>query len=133
MARDFKALLKAFRLRAGYGLRRFAELVGESPSNYAGVESGARVPWRQPERLRRVAEALGLRPGGEDWDAFFVAAKGNAGLPPDIEHLLERPLIPVLLRTVDEMRLSEEELRAFIDDLRKRKGTLPDGDSAGDR
>lgn len=116
MAADFKTLLKAFRLRAGFGLRRFAELVGESPSNYAGVESGLRGPWRTQEKLRRVAEGLGLREGSPDWDAFFVAAKGYVGLPPDVEHMLERPMIPALLRTVDDMKLSEEELRAFIED-----------------
>lgn len=116
MAREFKELLKAFRLRAGYGLRRFAELVGESPSNYAGVESGGRSPWRVAEKLRRVAEALTLREGTEDWDAFFISAKGNAGLPPDMEHLLERPMIPVLLRTVDDMQLTDDELRRFIQD-----------------
>lgn len=115
MGADFKSLLKAFRLRAGIGLRRFAELIGESPSNYAGVESGQRGPWRPPEKLRRVAEGLGLREGSADWDAFFIAAKGYVGLPPDVEHMLERPMIPALLRTVDDMKLSDQELRAFIE------------------
>lgn len=128
---DFKKLLKAFRLRAGFGLRRFAEFVGESPSNYAGVESGQRPPWRTVEKLRRVADALGLREGTTDWDVFFLAAKKCVGLPPDVEHILERPLIPALLRTVDSMRLSDEELRALIEEgvfkeaiekLRKKKG-----------
>lgn len=116
MGAEFKALLKAFRLRAGFGLRRFAELIGESPSNYAGVESGLRGPWRTQEKLRRVADGLGLREGTADWDAFFIAAKGYVGLPPDVEHMLERPMIPMLLRTVNDMALSEEELRRFIEE-----------------
>jgi len=116
MAADFRTLLKAFRLRAGVGLRRFAEKIGESPSNYAGVESGSRGPWRPQEKLRHVAESLGLREGSEDWDAFFVAAKGYVGLPPDVEHMLERPMIPALLRTVNDAKLTEEELRIFVED-----------------
>ena len=79
---DFKTLLKAFRLRSCVGLRRFAEQIGESPGNYAGVESGQRDPWRDPEKLRHVAEGLGLREGSADWDAFFIAAKDYVGLPP---------------------------------------------------
>jgi len=101
MARDFKRLLKSYRLRAQYGLRQFAELIGEPPSNYAGVESGKRPSWRSLEKLRRVADALALEEGSRDWDAFFIAAREHGTLPPDMEHLLERPMIPVLLRTVD--------------------------------
>ncbi len=74
MARDFKAILKAFRLRAGFGLREFAELIGDAPSNYVNIESGKRKPWKSLEKLRSVAEALALREGSQDWDAFIVTA-----------------------------------------------------------
>jgi len=117
---DFKALLKSYRLRAGYGLREFAEMIGEAPSNYSGVESGARAPWRPLEKLRVVAEALGLREGGADWDAFYISARKNGALPPDMEHLLDRPLIPVLLRTVDEMKLSDADLLKLVEELQKK-------------
>lgn len=121
---DFKALLKSYRLRAGYGLRQFAEMIGEAPSNYAGVESGARSAWRN-EKLRKVADALGLREASEDWDAFFISARKNCSLPPDMTHLLDRPLIPRLLRTVDEMKLSDEELQNLVDELRSGKRGKP--------
>jgi hypothetical protein len=121
MARQFKALLKAFRLRAGYGLREFAELIGESPSNYVGRETGKLGPWRQQEKLRKVADHLALREGTEDWDAFFIAAGQNhVSLPPDLEEQIARPFFPQLLRTV--AKLSEEELRQFVNDLREKKG-----------
>ena len=123
MALDFKSLLKLYRLRANYGLRQFAEMVGESPPNYASVESGRREPWRSAEKLRKVATMLALREGTPDWDTFFIAARKSRALPPGMEHLLERPMIPVLLRTVDELRLSEDDLRALVDDLyEKRRG-----------
>lgn len=132
MAVEFKVLLKHLRLRANYGLRRFAELVSESPSNYAGVESGQRAPWRSPEKLRKVAEALALREGSEDWDAFFTAAKGYVGLPPDVEEILEQPYIPALLRkakdlTADELRRLVEEgfFERAVDSLRKKPKGRP--------
>ena len=124
MERDFAKLLKALRLRAGYGLREFAELIGESPSNYVGRESGKLGPWRSQAKLRKVAEALALREGVEDWDAFFIAAGQDlVCLPPDIERQIERPFFPALLRTVE--RLSEDELRDFVNDLRQKKGLPP--------
>ena len=43
-------------------------------------------------------------------------------VPPGMEHLLERPMIPVLLRTVDELRLSEDDLRKLVDELYKNRG-----------
>lgn len=120
MRTDFKALLKSYRLRANYGLRQFAEMIGESPSNYAGVESGDRAPWRSAEKLRKVADGLGLVEGSHDWDAYFISARQNSALPPDLEHMLDLPMIPVLLRTVDELQLSEDELRKLVARLRKQ-------------
>jgi hypothetical protein len=124
MARQFNKLLKAFRLRAGYGLREFAELIGESPSNYVGRETGMLPPWRQQEKLRKVADHLALREGTDDWDAFFLAAgQGKVSLPPDLQEQVQRPFFPQLLRTVE--KLSEDELREFVNDLRQRKGLPP--------
>lgn len=122
MPRNFGQLLKSFRLRANFGLRQFAELIGESPSNYANVESGQRNPWRSVEKLQLIANVLGLEDGSQDWDSYFIAARDNCALPPDMEHLLDRPLIPVLLRTVDELQLSEDTLRALIEHIRREHG-----------
>lgn len=122
MGTNFAALLKSYRLRASYGLRQFAEMVGDSSANYANREAGKRGPWKDNQKLRLVAETLGLREGSQDWNAFFIAARGPGVLPPDTEHLLSRPMIPVLLRTVDELKLSEEDLRELIDSLKREKG-----------
>jgi transcriptional regulator with XRE-family HTH domain len=121
MPATFSSLLKSYRLRAGYGLRQFAELIGESSANYANRESGNRGAWVNREKLRSVAEVLGLREGSRDWYAFFLAALGPGRLPPDTEHLLENPMIPVLMRTVDEARLTDDELQSLIDYIRSGK------------
>lgn len=116
---DFKSLLKSYRLRLNYGLREFAEMIGDAPSNYAGIESGDRSPWRNPDKLRRVADALHLSEGSQDRDGFLLAARRKGGLPVGFEAMLDRPMIPLLLRTVDELQLSDGDLRRLVERLRK--------------
>lgn len=118
---DFGQLLRNWRLEAGYGLRQFAKLVGELPSNLSAVETGARAPWRAMEKLRKVAGALAVDEGSDKWDRFFLAARREDTLPPDIDRLLQRQLNVSLLRTVDEMQLSDEELTALVENLRSKR------------
>ncbi len=118
---DFGQLLRSWRLEAGYGLRQFAKVVGELPSNLSAVETGARTPWRSMEKLRAVAGALALNEGSERWDRFFLSARREDGLPSDIDRLLERQLNVALLRTVDEMQLSDDELSALVENLRRNR------------
>jgi hypothetical protein len=94
-------------------------MVNESPSNYHAVESGRRSPWGSVEKLRAVADALALEEGSNEWDEFFVAARKN--VPPNMEHLLEKPGVLAMLRTVDELRLTDRELRDAIQYLRERR------------
>ncbi len=121
MSEDFGQLLRQWRLGAGYGLRRFAKVIGELPSNLSGVETGARAPWRQMEKLRKVAEALAFKEGSPSWDRFFIAARREDALPLDIDRLLSRQLNLVALRTIDEMQLTDDELTALVENLRKQK------------
>ena len=57
----FGDLLKSFRLRAGIGLRRFAELIDIQPSNLSNVEHGRRRAPGDPARLREFAKACHAR------------------------------------------------------------------------
>jgi transcriptional regulator with XRE-family HTH domain len=103
---------------AGYGLRRFAQLISELPSNLSAVESGHRAPWRTTEKLRKVADALALTEGTGDWDEFFIAARKPGLVPPDMERILERDMNLVLLRTVDQAKLSDETIRELCEHIR---------------
>jgi transcriptional regulator with XRE-family HTH domain len=118
---DFGQLLRTWRLDAGYGLRQFAKVISELPSNLSAVETGARQPWRSIEKLRTVAGALAICEGSERWDRFFLAARRDNALPPDIDRLLARQLNVALLRTVDEMQLSDDELMALVENLRRKR------------
>ncbi len=118
---EFGSLLKTLRLQAGYGLRRFAELIGERPSNLSAVERGNRAPWRGIEKLRSVADALALSEGSLEWDRFFLAAQRIGTLPDDIERLIHNEVNLALLRAVDDMKLTDDEVKALVEELRSRR------------
>ena len=103
MTAKFGSMTKKLRLKAGFGLRPFAELIEMAPSNWAAIEAGRRpLP---SERTRDVAEALGLVEGSAEWVSFFDAAKSPTEFPADVRHLAKRRLIPALLRTIDKKKL----------------------------
>lgn len=118
---DFGPQLREWRLSAGYGLRRFAKLIGELPSNLSGIETGQRNPWRSMEKLRTVADALAFKEGSAEWDRFFLTARKEDSLPAEIDQLLDRELNVALLRTVEEKNFSDDELREIVEWVRKQE------------
>src|SRR5262245_60367791 len=115
--KSFGDLLRELRRRAGFGLRRFACVIEMQPSNLSEVETGQRSPPASPEKLLGIAEALGLVQGTADWVRFFDAARQQGELPADIRHMARCPLVPALLRTIDNKRLGEEDLRRLIREI----------------
>jgi len=115
----FGDVLRELRLAAGYGLRQFAKLIGELPSNLCAVELDKRPPWRTMEKLRAVASALALEEGTPQWDRFFIAARRPDALPEDIERLTSRELNLAALRTIDAMELSDDQLTDLIEHIKK--------------
>jgi len=126
---SFGETLRTFRVRAGIGLRRFADLVNVQASNLSAVEQGRRQPPAGADQLREWADALGLVEGSEDWAVFFDAARRRGELPADVRHLADRPLVPVLLRTIDNRQLDEEQIASLIREL---KSADADGEADGD-
>ena len=118
----FDETLKRLRLKAGVGLRRFAEMIDMPPSNLSAIEHGRRQPPTEPERLREIAEALGLVEASDDWAEFFDAARREGELPADVRHVAGREVIPALLRTIDHRQLGDEEIARLIEDINSRHG-----------
>jgi transcriptional regulator with XRE-family HTH domain len=69
--------LRRLRMRAGLGLRTFAELVDERTSTVSAIELGARTPWHRREKLCRVADVLGIVESSDFCQEFIVLARNE--------------------------------------------------------
>src|SRR5262245_12734891 len=74
-AMPFGEVLRTLRLRAGFGLRRFADLIDMKPSNLSAIENGQRLAPRDKDKLQTIAGVLVLAEGSEDRTHFFDAAR----------------------------------------------------------
>ena len=114
----FGEYLRACRLKAGMGLRTFAEAAGMKPSNVSAIEYGRQAPPQSEAVLRRMADALGLPLASEERRRLAdLSVKHKPGaLPPDVAAFAGRtPGIPVLLRTIENKRLSKADLKRLTE------------------
>jgi len=116
---SFGSYLKELRLKAGFGLRRFANLIEMKASNLCDIEHNRRS--MPKEYVETVAEALGLEKDSPDWENFFELARKSDELPADVQRVARRRFIPALLRTIDNAQLSDDDVRRLIDDIQGRK------------
>lgn len=121
---SFGSYLKELRLKAGFGLRRFANLIEMKASNLCDIEHNRRS--MPKEYTEPVAETLGLEKGTSDWEKFFELARKSGELPADVQSIAQRRLMPALLRTIDNVQLSDDDIENLIDDIQGRK-TSEDG------
>ncbi|MBI2000922.1 MAG: helix-turn-helix transcriptional regulator [candidate division NC10 bacterium] len=122
---NFGAYLRACRLKAGLGLRTFAEAAGLKPSNLCAIEYGRQAPSQKAETLGRIADALGLPRGSRERQRLFdLAAKHRPGtLAPDVAAFAGRtPGVPVLLRTIENRRLTREDLERLTEYVNTQLG-----------
>ncbi|MCB9872543.1 MAG: helix-turn-helix transcriptional regulator [Planctomycetaceae bacterium] len=120
METSFGECLRRLRIRAGFGLREFAGLVGIATSNLSAIEHGRRCPPADSARLRDIANALGLVEGDDDWNLFFDSASRPGDVPADVRKTVQRKLVPVLLRTIENKQLSDSDIERLIQEIEGR-------------
>jgi transcriptional regulator with XRE-family HTH domain len=114
----FGQYLRSLRLRAGFGLRRFADKIKMKPSNLCRMEAGRISPPRDIGIIRRIAVALGL---GEDSAEYLklndLASRAKPGtIAPDVvEYVAGHSAVPILLRTARGKHLDAEQLRKLAE------------------
>ena len=128
------------RLDSGFGLRQFASLVGILPSNYNHMEKGRMSPPQDKARLDQIAEVLEFDSGSKDYHTLMDLAVANKEkLPADIEEYARKnELVPVLLRTLNNCKLSKKDfaqlckkLNTDINRARKAKRVNGNAKSSG--
>lgn len=110
--KTFGQALREKRIEKGYSLRRFAELVGISPTYLSQVEQGNADP-PTAERVQRMAELLGEN--ADEW----IALAGR--VPEDLPAIIQKQPteVPDLLRAVKG--LTAEQLRKLREDAERMK------------
>ena len=108
----FGELIREKRLAKGYSLRKFASLIGISPTYLSHVEQGKVDTPPTVERVRKIAELL------EENTDELIAAAGR--MPEDLPPIIRRApaKLPELLRLAGEM--SPEQLELLLKRLRRK-------------
>lgn len=121
MEKTFGSYLRGLRLKKGHGLRSFAKEIGWLPSNYSNLENDKISPPRDTKMLFSIAEALQLRKDSEEWAKLFdLAADSPERVPADIvKYVNESELMPLMLRTVANKKLSKGQIKKLIEDIKK--------------
>lgn len=109
----FGSLVRQKRVDKGYSLRKFAELVGVSPTYLSLVEKGKVERPPTAERVRKMEELLGESP--DQW----IAMAGR--VPDDLTEIIqsEPEAMPELLRAAKG--LSADEFRKITKRLEKKR------------
>ena len=114
----FGGFVRQLRLQeARMGLRAFADLLDMEASNLSSIEAGRAKPPANPERLKEMADALGLSDDDPRRGEFFtLAAKDTDRVPVDVADACKSlPGVPVLVRTVANKQLGAKQLRDLAD------------------
>ncbi len=112
-------------MRAEIPARDAAESAGMLPSNFSKLEHGALNPPQNPDKLRALAAAIGIIEGSADAGSFFdLAARANSSTPVDLADVISRnEALPLLLRTIGNKRLTNEEIERLVAIVRGTNAT----------
>jgi transcriptional regulator with XRE-family HTH domain len=115
----FGQFVRDRRTAKGLSLRKFAELVGVSPTYLSQVEKGNCDP-PTAERVRRMAEIL-----GENADELTALA---GRVPDDLPRLIQKhpTRLPVFIREASD--LTPDQLQVLTEQARRLKGTSRQSD-----
>lgn len=116
----FGEFFKVKRQALGLTLREFCLKHKLDPGNMSRMERGLLPPPQERQRLEEYAEYLALKPGSDDWYAFFDTAAAAKGRLPD-ELLEDEEVVaklPLVFRTLRGKQLTEQQLRELIKKIR---------------
>jgi len=117
----FGKFIKERRIEKGITLREFCKLIGTDASNWSKIERGQKAPPKSDEKLKKIAEVLGIPFGSDLWITMKDKAEIDTGyIPSDIrsdKELLGH--LPMFFRTIRSEKPSAEDLDNLIEMIRK--------------
>ena len=120
--------LRELLVQSNMTLRELARRTGIDPSNLSKIERGVVYPPKKKETLDKMANAFSLERKSKR-HFFDMAEQVHGLLPDDLKAVKENKAIPLLLRTIDNRRLSYEqtvELAKLIEKENSWQGIIPD-------
>ncbi len=117
----FGELHRELRRKCYLSLRQYCKLSEQDPGNVSRIERGKVSPPKNHRILSKMAQALKLEEGSDDWENFFYTAEISAGrIPQEIlsnEEVLQK--LPILFRKMGGQKLKPEELDRLIEIIRR--------------
>jgi len=112
MAHTFGDYIRSLREARRLTLRKFCMACGVDPSYYCKIENGLVLPPQDSDRLNSYCEALGLNEDSpEARELMRLSSLDRGEIPMAVRNdSIMMGAMPVLFRTIEEGRLTEEEL-----------------------
>ncbi len=119
----FGEYVKQKRLDRNLSLRMFCKILNEDASNWSKIERGKLSPPQDRKKLKKIAAILGIDESSNDWNTLIDTAYVDAGKIPDYL-MSDKDIInalPVFFRTIGNEKPTPEELKRFIEKIRKER------------
>ena len=112
----FHELFKRKRMEIGT-VREFARESGLDLAYVSRLENGVILPPKDGEKLARLADALGIVEGSEEWREFMdLAAIAKNELPEDLrDDERVAKVLPAFYRAMRDKELGEEDLQKLLE------------------
>ena len=112
----FHELFKRKRMEIGT-VREFARESGLDLAYVSRLENGVILPPKDGEKLARLANALGIVEGSEEWQEFMdLAAIAKNELPEDLrDDERVAKVLPAFYRAMRDKDMDEEELQRLLE------------------
>ena len=118
----FGGLLKKIRVEeADIGLRAFADMINMKPSNLSNIERDRVPPPANRKTIVEICDSLGLAKNDPRREKLFdLAAEAKNRIPADVADVVKNQAgVPVLVRTVANKQLTEDQLRELTEYVKK--------------
>jgi len=117
----FGAFVKERRIARDVSLRKFCQTINWDASNWSKIERSMLAPPQEEEKLKKIANVLGIKVGTDEWQQMIDLARISAKRLPDDISSDKRIMnsLPLFFRTVRSEKPTPDELDKLINLIKK--------------